>query len=254
LLFGQPDFTQGAPNNGGISETSIFQSIGIAIAAEPGILSIADMGNNRILQFPIINTILRNQTVVFPNGGVVARNSTLDVKGELLVEGTLLVDKTTVNITQDLQIDNSTLLKVQTDAVGANVEIVVARYASRSDTSTFSAIELVGEVSECNNVRPVYGLNALVLLADCGSDGAAEGAPSLPPPVVDGQTSPSSSSPRTAVIAASVSCSILVGVTIAIVIVVYYKKSTAARTKRMKEKLKKQEMSTLNPHFQNGEK
>jgi hypothetical protein len=168
LLFGQPDFTQGAPNNEGISETSIFQSIGIAIA---------DMGNNRILQFPIINTILRNQTVVFPNGGVVARNSTLDVKGELLVEGTLLVDKTTVNITQDLQIDNSTLLKVQTDAVGANVEIVVARYASRSDTSTFSAIELVGEVSECNNVRPVYGLNALVLLADCGSDCAAEGAP-----------------------------------------------------------------------------
>lgn len=249
LLFGQPDFTEGLPNNGGISQTSIFQSIGIAIAAEPGILSIADMGNNRILQFPIINTVLRNQTVVFPNGGVVASNSTLDVKGELLVQGNmtvdgaLIVDRTIVNITQDLQISNATL-QVFTDATGPNVEIVVARYTTRSTTSVFSSIQ----VESCSNVRPVYGLSTLTLLVDCGQGVGPTGTAD---PV-----DPSSASPRsntTVIIAVAVSCSVVIGVTVGILIVVYYRKSTAARTKIMKEKLKKQEMSNLNPQFQHGE-
>ena len=248
LLFGQPDFTQGLPNNGGISETSIFQSIGIAIAAEPGILSIADMGNNRILQFPIINTVLRNQTVVFPKGGVVARNSTLEVLGDLLVEGNmmvsghLLVDKTVVNITQMLQIDNATM-QVVTDAIGPNVEILVARYEGGVQ-NTFQSII----VNECNNIRPIYGLSALTILADCG-DEKTTGI------LLPGSTNePSSSSSSRVAIAVSVSVAVIVGVTVAVLIGVYYRKTRSSRTKLMNDRLKRQEMVNMNPSFINGEK
>lgn len=256
LVFGQPDVFSGTPNNGGRSETSIFQSIGIAIAADIGILSIADMGNNRILQFPIINTVLRNQTVIFPKGGIVAMNSTLEVLGDLRVEGNmkvdgeLQVDRTIVNITDALQIDNSTLT-VTTDQIGQDTVITVATYSSVQQT--FRSVTVVSGREECTNVRPTYGLTALLLTVDCGPNSPTSAASGGSTSSGGGGVSSSvpASSSRGAIIGIVVGCSVLAGVTIAILIGVYFKRTRASRTKLMNDQLKKQE---LNPTFQHGEK
>ena len=47
-VYGQPDFTSGSRNNGGISATSLFQPTGIALDGS-GDLYVADCGNSRVL-------------------------------------------------------------------------------------------------------------------------------------------------------------------------------------------------------------
>jgi len=260
LVFGQPDATTGTPNNGGISQTSIFQSIGIAIAAEPGILSIADMGNNRILQFPIINTVLRNQSVIFPEGGIVARNSTLQVLGNLVVEGNMTVDgdiqvdRTTVNVTDELIIDGNATLQVTTDQLGTNVVVTVARYSGVQNTFRSVTVFSEQEQQECNNVRPTYGLSVLTLLVDCGSGGSSGSPVGGGGGTGTGTSSSSTSSSTSLIIGLSVGCAVIFGVTAAILIAVYFKYTRARNTKLANQRLKDQEMSIIppNPHFQHG--
>jgi hypothetical protein len=52
-VYGQPDFTSGTANNGGISATSLNHPIGLAVDTRFGQgLYVVDAGNNRVLYFP----------------------------------------------------------------------------------------------------------------------------------------------------------------------------------------------------------
>ena len=51
-VFGQPDFTHGAPNNGGISASRLNTPEGVILDAV-GNLFVADFGNNRLLEFDL---------------------------------------------------------------------------------------------------------------------------------------------------------------------------------------------------------
>lgn len=49
-VFGQPDFTSNAPNNGGVSASSLYYPDGITLDAQ-GNLYVADSANNRVLEY-----------------------------------------------------------------------------------------------------------------------------------------------------------------------------------------------------------
>jgi hypothetical protein len=54
-VYGQPDFTSNAQNNGGLSATSLFSACGVAVDSSGG-LYVAEYSNNRVLHYPANST------------------------------------------------------------------------------------------------------------------------------------------------------------------------------------------------------
>ncbi|MFY7998702.1 MAG: IPT/TIG domain-containing protein, partial [Candidatus Kapaibacteriota bacterium] len=61
IVFGQPNLTSGAANNGGLSASSLNNPIGLAVNPANGDLWVADLQNNRVLRFAAAHTFNTNQ-------------------------------------------------------------------------------------------------------------------------------------------------------------------------------------------------
>jgi sugar lactone lactonase YvrE len=61
IVFGQPNLTSGAVNNGGLSASSLSNPTGLAVDAATGDLWVSDAGNNRILRFAAAYSVTTNQ-------------------------------------------------------------------------------------------------------------------------------------------------------------------------------------------------
>jgi sugar lactone lactonase YvrE len=100
-VFGQPDFTQYAPNNGGVRATSLFVPDALALDKQ-GNLYVADGLNNRVLEYdaPLISTMAASRVFGQPdfthndrglsaNGLSLPEGVTLDQQGNLYVGDTV---------------------------------------------------------------------------------------------------------------------------------------------------------------------
>lgn len=91
-LFGQPDYDSNTPNNGGLSDSSLFAPTGIATDAAFMDVYIADQGNNRVLQYyqPLLNPV-PHIALLDPNGVLAGNDSvTIDVWGAGIIEQTVI--------------------------------------------------------------------------------------------------------------------------------------------------------------------
>jgi sugar lactone lactonase YvrE len=61
IVFGQPNMTSGATNNGGLSASSLSNPTGLAVDVATGDLWVSDAGNNRVLRFPAAHSVTTNQ-------------------------------------------------------------------------------------------------------------------------------------------------------------------------------------------------
>ena len=91
-LFGQPDYDSNTPNNGGLSDQSLFAPTGIATDATFMDVYIADRGNNRVLQYyqPLLNPV-PHIALLDPSGVLVGSDSvTLDIWGSGIIDQTVV--------------------------------------------------------------------------------------------------------------------------------------------------------------------
>jgi len=89
-VFGQPDYDSNIPNNGGISDASLFAPTGIATDATFMDVYIADRGNNRVLQYnqPLPNPV-PDIAEMDPNAVLAgSQGLTIDIWGAGLIDQT----------------------------------------------------------------------------------------------------------------------------------------------------------------------
>lgn len=89
-IFGQPDYDSNVPNNGGISDASLFAPAGIATDATFMDVYIADRGNNRVLQYnqPLPNPV-PDIAEMDPNAVLAgSQGFTIDIWGSGLIDQT----------------------------------------------------------------------------------------------------------------------------------------------------------------------
>ncbi|WP_238325525.1 NHL repeat-containing protein [Leptospira inadai] len=91
-VYGQPDFTSNAANNGGVSATSANNPTGVTVDSS-GNVYIAEFSNNRILRFPLGSTTadtVYGQTGSFttniPNKGGIPTENTLNAPVHLSID------------------------------------------------------------------------------------------------------------------------------------------------------------------------
>ncbi len=91
-VFGQPDYDSNTPNNGGISDASLFAPTGIATDATFMDVYIADQSNNRVLQYnqPLLNPV-PDIAEVNPNAVLVGTQGiTIDIWGSGIIDQTVV--------------------------------------------------------------------------------------------------------------------------------------------------------------------
>lgn len=246
VVFGQNgSFTSGINNFGGVTQSSFSLPSGIAIARRKGILALADLGNNRALHFPIINTINVEQRVVFPNGGVVAPTSTLTVLGDLNVKGDmeiiqgghLIVNDTIVNITAVLKIEPNSTLVVHSSS-SANI-VTVINY-----NQVVSKFETIVWNTPCSNPQAIYTLSALLLTADCQQKEITFPGTL---PNTNATTVVVSMLSNEAIIGISIGCCVL-GIAIAVAVAIFFRLKIRAFTTQTNKMLKEKELNDLRPN------
>ena len=143
-VYGQPDFLSFAPNNGGVSATSLNGPMGVALDSG-GNLYVADSGNHRVLYYPAGST-----TATFVYGQPGFTSNTQNNGG---------VSATSLNAPRSVALDSGDNLYV-TD--GFNHRILY--YPSGSATAT----RVYGQPNFTSNTFNKNGLSATSLFAPTG--------------------------------------------------------------------------------------
>ncbi|MGB8215316.1 MAG: hypothetical protein WCE68_17340 [Anaerolineales bacterium] len=89
-VLGQPDFTTGAPDYGGLSATSLYEPLGIFYDPANNVLWVADVGNNRVLMYGIVHFFRAASTAIY-DGWVLESAVGSGVGGSFSTTGTLRV-------------------------------------------------------------------------------------------------------------------------------------------------------------------